>query len=134
MFWYVTSNQLNSSITLLGRLNVPKGTYSRSSMPKPLGPPISIPRAVEVHFSDAVIPRTITRRPYRYSGVPIASPLCASMTQIKSGTEAMTYILRVSKSLVRLDDQLTFSSPSARIVVARMFSFLKGIRRISFAL
>lgn len=53
----------NSSITLLGILNLPRGLYSSSSKPKPLGPPISMPLAVEVHFSEAVMPRTTTGRP-----------------------------------------------------------------------
>ncbi len=63
-----------SSITLTGLTNVPNALYSTSSIPNPLGPPISNPRGVEVHFSEAVIPRTRTNKPYRYSGVPMASP------------------------------------------------------------
>lgn len=50
-------------MTLRGLLNLRSGLYAISSNPKPFGPPISSPRAVDVHFSDAVISITTTGRP-----------------------------------------------------------------------
>jgi hypothetical protein len=63
---------LNSSMPLRGLLRFPKGLYSRSLKPHPLGPSISRPLAVDVHFSEAVMPSMITPSPY--SWVPNTSP------------------------------------------------------------
>lgn len=52
-----------SSITLTGLTNFPRGLYSISVSPNAAGPPISMPRGVEVHLSLAVIPMTVTNRP-----------------------------------------------------------------------
>ena len=56
------------------------------------GPPMAKPRS-EVHLGDAAIAIIVTRRPNRYSGTPIASPLRASRTAMRSGTVANTLLL-----------------------------------------
>ena len=66
-------------------------TRGSSIYPNFEGPPRAKPRS-EVHLGDAAIAIIVTRRPNRYSGTPIASPLRASRTAMRSGTVANTLI------------------------------------------
>ena len=95
-----------SRITLCGSLWTPIGLYLVSSLKQTIsiidtggssvypnfeGPPRAKPRS-EVHLGDAVIAIMVTRKPNRYSGTPMASPLRASRTVMRSGTVANTLL------------------------------------------
>ena len=66
-------------------------TRGSSIYPNFEGPPRAKPR-LEVHLGEAAIAIIVTRRPNRYSGTPIASPLRASRTAMRSGTVANTFL------------------------------------------